>query len=93
MNVPDSIYSMCGENCSICSNTVFSNITKSVVHDTRRGKVFCPFGTGESMNQSIYSDQLYLNSQNKYPATSAWGRCPQASPRPLARIGLSWRTG
>ena len=92
MNVPDSIYTMCGEyteDCDVCSNTMFSNIINAPVHDTLRGKVLCPFGKGETMNQSIYSDQLFLDSQNKYKPTT-WGRSPQVSPRPLARIGLSW---
>jgi hypothetical protein len=89
--IPDSIYTVCGEDCTICSNEVYSPVVKGMVHDTLSGKVFCPFGKGESMNQTTYSDQFYLNQLNKLPATT-WGRVPQLEPRPLAQIGLEWRT-
>jgi hypothetical protein len=46
------------------------------------------------MNTPIYGDQAFLvklNPQNFQNTT--WGRAPQLSPRPLAKIGLEWRTG
>ena len=97
--LPDAIYSLCGEftqDCNICSNTIYSPVTNSYVHDTQRGKVFCPFGTGNSMNQMIYRDQWTMNTHNlkmkpNYTCTT-WGRAPQLDPRPLVKIGLSWRT-
>ena len=98
--IPDSIYTICGEytqDCGKCSNQVFSNQLNAVVHDTQRGKVFCPFGAGDSMNKSIYSGQEYLNTvnlmNNQNFENTQWGRVPQLNPRPLAKIGLEWRTG
>jgi len=97
--IPDSIYTICGENtqdCAVCSNVLYSPIVNAEVHDTQRGKVFCPFGMGESMNQPIYGDQLLLNknysTSNPNWAKSTWGHVPQLDPRPLTKIGLSWRT-
>ena len=97
--LPDAIYSLCGDStqsCNICSNNVWSKELNGYVHDTQRGKVFCPFGTNDSMNQMIYQDQWLINSNNKkfkpnYNCTT-WGRAPQLDPRPLTKIGLSWRT-
>ena len=43
------------------------------------------------MNKSIYNDQAFLSNLNNLPATT-WGRVPQLEPRPLAKIGLEWRT-
>jgi len=90
---------MCGENpdqCNVCSNTVYSNVLDTFVHDPYNGKVFCPFGKGESMNQSTIIDQAFINSfnisvNNNYNST-IWGKAPQLSQRPLTKIGLSWRT-
>jgi hypothetical protein len=97
--VPDSVYTLCGEftqDCSICKNEVYSPVVGGYVHDSQRGKVFCPFGTVGSMNQPIFGDQKMLDIQNirSFPgwATSTWGHVPQMDPRPLAKIGLSWRT-
>jgi hypothetical protein len=94
--IPDSVYTICGESpedCKICSNVVYSPIVNGIVHDSQRGKVFCPFGKGDTMNTSVYRDQQLLNSVNvnKY-FTTTWGHAPQVDPRPLAKIGLSWRT-
>jgi len=97
--IPDSVYTVCGEqtqDCNICSNNVYSPVVNGFVHDPYNGKVFCPFGKGQSMNQSIVYDQSYLNSSNltnkiNYASTT-WGHAPQLDPRPLAHIGLSWRT-
>jgi hypothetical protein len=93
---PDFVYSsMCSENTNscndICSNTVFSPVVNGLVHDPYNGKVFCPFGKGQSMNQSTQIDQQLLNSYYNYKPTT-WGRAPQLDPRPLAKVGLSWRT-
>jgi len=94
--LPDSIYTICGENtqdCPICSNTLYSPIVNGMVHDTQRGKVFCPFGVGDSMNQMIYSDQKTLNdSKGPNWDKTTWGRAPQLDPRSLTKIGLEWRT-
>ena len=92
--LPDSIYTVCGEDtqaCTICSNEIFSPVVNGYVHDIQRAKVFCPFGAGDSMNKSIYSDQTFLTNLNKLPSTT-WGRVPQLNPRPLAKIGLEFRT-
>jgi hypothetical protein len=95
--VPDSVYTICGEDtqdCNICSNVVWSPVVNGYVHDPQNGKVFCPFGKGNTMNTPIYGDQAFLvklNPQNFQNTT--WGRAPQLSPRPLAKIGLEWRTG
>lgn len=94
--LPDSIYSLCGEdtqNCTVCPNTLWSPEVNGLVHDTLRGKVFCPFGKGNSMNRSNYGDQAYLVglTPQKFQNTT-WGRAPQLNPLPLARIGLEWRT-
>ena len=91
--LPDSIYTLCGEetqDCTICSNKLWSPIVNGFVHDSQNGKVFCPFGKADSMNKSIYTDQAFLNNLNNLPATT-WGRVPQLDPRPLAKIGLSFR--
>jgi hypothetical protein len=94
--LPDSIYTLCGENtrdCSVCTNNVYSNVVNAIVSDPLIGKVFCPFGTGQSMNQSIFNDQLNLNtSMPEGYGRTTWGHVPQLDPRPLAKIGLSWRT-
>ena len=94
--LPDSIYSICGENtqgCNVCSNTLWSPGLNGLVHDTLRGKVFCPFGKGNSMNKPIYGDQGYLvNFTPQKFQNTTWGRVPQLNPLPLARIGLEWRT-
>ena len=97
--IPDAVYTICGEytqNCGKCSNQVYSNVLNTVVHDTQRGKVFCPFGADGSMNKSIFADQAFLNTVNTINTngyrTSQWGHAPQLDPRPLARIGLSFRT-
>ena len=97
--LPDSIYTICGEvtqDCGVCGNEVYSNIVNGMVHDPQRGKVFCPFGMGDSMNQQIYSDQNILNatsiSSNPNWGKTTWGHVPQMDTRPLAKIGLSWRT-
>ena len=97
--LPDSIYTICGEftqDCNICSNVVWSPVVNANVHDALRGKDFCPFGKGDSMNKTTYGDQGYLNvgnifNNNNYVNTT-WGKAPQLDPRPLAKIGLSWRT-
>lgn len=95
--IPDSIYSICsGKPCDVCSNEMYSNITGSIVHDSQTGKVFCPFGKGNTMNGYINNDQLYLDKMNinlkpGYSSTK-WGHVPQADPRSLSKIGLSWRT-
>ena len=98
--IPDSVYTICGEETqqcdSICSNNVWSPVVNDYVHDPYNGKVFCPFGKGESMNQSIISDQSYVNSFNlnniNNYAKTTWGRAPQMDPRALSKIGLTWRT-
>ena len=94
--LPDSIYNVCGEDtqdCTICQNVVWSPVVKSLVHDTQRGKVFCPFGKGESLNQSIYAPQLLLDrTQGTNYLNTKWGHAPQLYPRPLTKIGLEWRT-
>jgi hypothetical protein len=95
--LPDSIYTICGEyDCGVCGNEVYSNIVSGMVHDSQRGKVFCPFGMGGSMNQHIYADQSNLNATNINAnpgwGKSTWGHVPQMDPRPLAKIGLTWRT-
>ena len=91
--LPDSIYTVCGDDqsCTICSNEVYSNVVNEKVHDTQRAKVFCPFGKGESMNQDIYNDQMFISNMNG-PQSTTWGRAPQLQPRPLSKIGLEWRT-
>ena len=97
--IPDSVYMVCGsetQDCNICSNEVFSPVVNGKVHDPYNGKVFCPFGTGESLNQNISFDQFAVNTQNfknngMYSSTT-WGRAPQLDPRPLSKIGLEWRT-
>ena len=83
---------VCGEatqDCGICSNSVFSPVVNGKVHDPLNGKVFCPFGMGETLNQNIMTDQFYLN---KNIQRTPWGMVPQLDPRPLAKVGLSWRT-
>ena len=91
--LPDSIYMTCGKdkNCDVCLNVVWSPVVNGLVHDTLAGKVFCPFGKKETLNERTYSDQAYINNLNKYVPTT-WGRVPQLDPRPLARIGLEFRT-
>ena len=98
--IPDSVYTICGEetqDCTICSNNVYSPVVNGYVHDPLNGKVFCPFGKGNSMNQSIISDQSYINTLNinknglNYQNTT-WGHAPQMDPRPLSKIGLTWIT-
>ena len=91
--IPDSVYTICGEytqDCGICSNEVYSKVLNSYVHDSQRGKVFCPFGKKNTMNQSIFSDQIFLNSYINN--TTTFGRAPQLDPRPLSKIGLEFRT-
>jgi len=97
--IPDSVYTLCGEftqDCGVCSNEVYSRELNTYVHDSQRGKVFCPFGKKGSMNQTIFGDQGYLNknnilTNNNYPRTT-FGQAPQLDPRPLSKIGLEWRT-
>jgi len=94
--LPDSVYMLCGEDtqaCNVCSNEVWSPVVNGLVHDTQRGKVFCPFGMGDSQNRTIYGDQSYIihNNPSQFEQTT-WGRVPQLSPRPLAKIGLEFRT-
>lgn len=93
--LPDSIYALCGEEdkppCNICSNVVWSPVVNGYVHDSQNGKVFCPFGKGNSMNKSIFEDQTYLLQTNKQ-ADTTWGRVPQLQPRSLIKVGLEWRT-
>ena len=84
--IPDSVYTMCGEyteDCKECSNNVYSNVVGGMVHDSQTGKVFCPFGKLDTMNQSIFNDQSTLNKS----ANTTWGRAPQADPRSLTKIG------
>ena len=97
--LPDSIYMLCGEDtqdCSICSNNLYSPIVGGMVHDSQTGKVFCPFGMGDSMNQPIFGDQATANanynSQKPGWSKTTWGHVPQMDPRSLTKIGLSWRT-
>jgi hypothetical protein len=94
--IPDSVYAICGEQtnaCNVCSNVLWSRALNAYVHDTQSGKVFCPFGKGQSLNTPIYSDQAYLNLLNPDKnINTTWGRAPQLDPRPLALIGLEWRT-
>jgi hypothetical protein len=93
---PDFIYNDCRampSACTVCNNMVYSNILDGYVHDTERGKVFCPFGKGESLNQSIYAPQLLLDrTQGRDYLNTKWGHAPQLYPRPLTKIGLEWRT-
>ena len=92
--LPNSIYTICGEDtqiCDVCSNELFSPVVNGFVHDIQRAKVFCPFGMGDSMNKSTFNDQAFLNGLNNLNITT-WGRVPQLSPRPLAKIGLSWNS-
>ena len=99
--IPDYVYSsVCADDTNacddVCSNNVYSPVVNGIVHDPYNGKVFCPFGKGQSMNQSIVYDQSFLNTFNnqKYKnyAQSTWGHAPQLDPRSLAKIGLSWKT-
>ena len=93
--IPDSIYTVCGEytnSCGVCSNQVYSPVVSNYVHDSTRGKVFCPFGKNNSMNQSIFSDQLSLIDHFNDQRMTRWGHVPQLYPRPLSKIGLEWRT-
>jgi hypothetical protein len=94
--IPDSVYTVCGENtkdCTVCGNEVWSKELNAYVHDTLAGKVFCPFGRGDTMNKPIYGDQAYIYSLAPIKFTSStWGRAPQLDPRPLSKIGLEWRT-
>ncbi len=86
--LPDSIYTLCGSDvkaCTNCSNVVWSPVTNSLVHDSQTGKVFCPFGTNNSMNQSIFTS-IPVDQNTK------WGHAPQFEPRSLSKIGLEWRT-
>jgi hypothetical protein len=90
--IPDSIYGECVNDtnaCTKCSNLVYSSQLGNYVHDSQRGKVFCPFGSGDSMNQSIFVDQMNIGNQI---SNTKWGRAPQLYPRPLSKIGLDWRT-
>jgi len=92
--LPDSIYTICGEytqDCNVCSNVVYSKELKNWVHDSQRGKVFCPFGMGETLNKNIYTDQISIINPAKWNTTT-WGSVPQLDPRPLSKIGLEWRT-
>ena len=97
--LPDSIYTICGEftqDCNNCYNQKWSPIVNGIVHDSQRGKVFCPFGSGNSMNTPIFGEQIKLNNKNleidpKWGNTT-WGRAPQLTPRSLSRIGLEWRS-
>jgi len=97
--IPDSVFMVCGEktqDCGVCSNKVYSPVVNGYVHDPLIGKVFCPFGKGNSMNQSISSDQGYINGYNMATnsnyARTTWGHAPQMDPRALTKVGLSWRT-
>ena len=87
--IPDSYYMTCGDNrhCDVCSNVVWNPQLNTYIHDTLRGKVFCPFGMGDTLNQHIYNDQETV----KTPITK-WGMAPQMDPRSLTKIGLSWKT-
>jgi len=87
--LPDSYYMTCGDDrrCDICSNYLWSPVVNGYVHDTQRGKVFCPFGKDDSMDLNIYNDQ----NSTSFPITK-WGMAPQMDPRSLSKIGLSWRT-
>ena len=89
--IPDSVFTICGEDtgCNVCSNEMMTPV--GLVRSPQNGKVFCPFGKGDSMNTSIYGDQIYLNQLNTLKPTT-WGRVPQLPPRPLATIGLEFRT-
>ena len=92
--IPDSIYTLCGsatQDCKNCLNRVHSTELNAFVHDSQRGKVFCPFGTNGTMNQTIFGDQGYLNGVYNFKDTT-WGRAPQLYPRSLSKIGLEWRT-
>ena len=90
--LPDSIYTVCGESdCNVCDNVVWSPVVNDYVQNTQSGKVFCPFGKGDSLNTPIYSDQIYINQVNQQTPTT-WGRVPQLSPRSLVKVGLEWRT-
>jgi hypothetical protein len=97
--IPDSVYTICGEftqDCSVCDNRVYSPVLNNYVHDSQRGKVFCPFGKNNSMNKPIFGDQGFLNLSNiinnpNYTNTT-FGQAPQLNPRPLSKIGLEWRT-
>jgi hypothetical protein len=97
--IPDYIYRLCRGapyHCNVCSNVVYSNVLDNYVHDTERAKVFCPFGKGESLNLNTFGDQTNLYSidtlQNPNYFKTKWGHAPQLTPRPLAKIGLEWRT-
>jgi hypothetical protein len=97
--IPDSVYMVCGaapEDCNVCSNEVYSPVVQGMVHDPYNARVFCPFGMGQGLNQSITYDQSAVNTQNlmknsAYGSTT-WGKAPQLDPRPLSKIGLEWRT-
>ena len=96
--IPDSVYMICETDqgiCNICTNEVYSPVVNGKVHDPYNGKVFCPFGMGESLNQSTLFDQYSVNTQkisnNANYQTSTWGKVPQLDPRPLSKIGLEWR--
>jgi len=94
--LPDSVYALCGEQtekCSVCNNYMYSPVVNGMVHDTLAGKVFCPFGMGNSMNQTIYTDQFmnYQSQPTSFTKTT-WGHAPQMDPRSLTKIGLEWRT-
>ena len=92
--LPDSIYLTCGssEECGVCKNEIFSNNLNGMVHDPLIGKVFCPFGMGETMNKNTFSDQMSLYStQSPSWGKTTWGHVPQLDPRSLMKLGLSWR--
>ena len=101
--LPDSVWSLClqGDSQSqlsnvcqqIAQNQIYSPVVQGMVTDTLRGKTWAPFGMGNSSQRSIQGDQEYLYNQRPSDyTTTTWGRAPQLSPRPLARIGQEFRT-
>ena len=85
--LPDSIYLLYETG----SNVVQTSL--GPVQDSDRGKVFSPFGIGNTFKQSIFSDTLNeLKQQTPQWKQSTWGHVPQFDPRSLNKIGLEWRT-
>lgn len=84
--IPDSIHARCDNKCNICSSNIeYSKRLKLEIQQTKRGKVFCPFGKKENIDLDIYFNQIHKNTD------TTWGRVPQLDPRSLSRIGLEWR--
>lgn len=83
--------SACKKPLNTCNNCICES-TEQYKSRMKRGYTPCPFGYAEQGHYNFYrgdifDDQMYLNKNKETRSNGT----PQLNPRPMTRVGLTWR--